>query len=780
MAAVVKNTRRFRSHKQEHIRINWQEQKQHRMEQTSYIVNLSTKTLTPPQLAVLRKGLGFVPNSTSEPDFTAGTNKLTRILRLNHFFKDGDQQPLTAKLPPFRKVSTWQPPPADQATEAFLKELPDKLQRMERRPFKHNMRKSEKIALRELQKDTSLTIKKADKGSCVVIEDTDQYIKDGLSHLQDQRTYAKISEDPTEELAKATNKYVATIASKGYLNKNMEVYLTHKKPQDVRTQLMYFIKKLHKGPHEVRPIVSGINGPTERMSAFIDYFIQPLASSVPSYIQDSADLIRKLENLPPLPPDVILASVDVTGLYTNIPQDEGICSVLKHLYHQDCEEEPPFPETVAKEMMKIVLGENYFEFNGDCYHQIRGTAMGTKMAPSYAILFMAELESQLLKEEPTQPLLFLRYIDDILLLWTGSKHSLEEMLARFNKAHHSIKFTHQISSEKVIFLDLEIYKGQDFCNTGKLDTKPHYKDTNRFQYLQYNSSHPRSTFRGIVKAEMIRALRASSNETDFQNSTTMLGSRFRARGYPPRLITEIKALVPFSARCDALKKKEQTCSNDRPPFVSTHSDQIPKAELTKALAPPDGIQQPLMAFKKGRDIAQKLVKARIKESVRPSRSTTTMILRHAPSFKTHSKPCGTPMCGCCRLMSGLEVVYSKKGTPHKTPEGTTCNSAGIIYLMHCTLCEHRARYVGQTKRRLKERINGHRRDCASKNMPLYRHLRRANHSFETVKVTVLQQISHPTEDALLKAEEMWVRELETRIPHGLNSKFPTWKEATKA
>jgi hypothetical protein len=44
-----------------------------------------------------------------------------------------------------------------------------------------------------------------------------------------------------------------------------------------------------------------------------------------------------------------------------------------------------------------VLKKNNFTFNGDHYLQINGTAMGTKMAPSYANIFMGKIEKQLLE-----------------------------------------------------------------------------------------------------------------------------------------------------------------------------------------------------------------------------------------------------------------------------------------------------------------------------------------------------------------------------------------------
>ena len=60
-------------------------------------------------------------------------------------------------------------------------------------------------------------------------------------------------------------------------------------------------------------------------------------------------------------------------------------------------------------------GKNSFKFNGKFYAQVAGTAMGTKMAPNYAILYMADFEQSLLAKPALQPLCWWRFIDDIFL-----------------------------------------------------------------------------------------------------------------------------------------------------------------------------------------------------------------------------------------------------------------------------------------------------------------------------------------------------------------------------
>ena len=113
------------------------------------------------------------------------------------------------------------------------------------------------------------------------------------------------------------------------------------------------------------------------------------------------------------------------------------------------------------ELMKLVLKNNFFEFNGEFFQQVRGTAIGTKCAPSYAILFLAALEQRLLDHHVEKPLLWWRYIDDIFLIWTHGEEKLLEFINFLNSAHHSIKFTAEYSKESVNLLDVKVIRKED-------------------------------------------------------------------------------------------------------------------------------------------------------------------------------------------------------------------------------------------------------------------------------------------------------------------------------
>ena len=74
------------------------------------------------------------------------------------------------------------------------------------------------------------------------------------------------------------------------------------------------------------------------------------------------------------------------------------------------------PAEDLMDLARIVLASNNLNFNGKHYVQILGTAIGTKMAPSYASILMGKLQSDLLERAPTKQIFWRRFIDDILFL----------------------------------------------------------------------------------------------------------------------------------------------------------------------------------------------------------------------------------------------------------------------------------------------------------------------------------------------------------------------------
>ncbi len=99
-------------------------------------------------------------------------------------------------------------------------------------------------------------------------------------------------------------------------------------------------------------------------------------------------------------------------------------------------------------MVKLTLESNNFQFNGDNYLQVGGTAMGTRVAPSLANIFMADFEEKYVYTYHKQPLFWKRYLDDCVLVWVHGEEELKKFLDHLNSVHPTIKFTMEYSPEK--------------------------------------------------------------------------------------------------------------------------------------------------------------------------------------------------------------------------------------------------------------------------------------------------------------------------------------------
>ena len=134
-------------------------------------------------------------------------------------------------------------------------------------------------------------------------------------------------------------------------------------------------------------------------------------------------------------------------------------------------------------LANLVLTENYFKFNKRIYRQTHGTAMGTRMAPSYANIFMKYVEMQLIDTSPKKPTLWLRLIDDIFMIWGPGKQALEDFKHLANNIHPTIKFAFNNNEQEIPFLDTIIYRGND----NQILTRLYHKPTDKKQYLHYNT-----------------------------------------------------------------------------------------------------------------------------------------------------------------------------------------------------------------------------------------------------------------------------------------------------
>ena len=253
-----------------------------------------------------------------------------------------------------------------------------------------NLTKWEKNTLYLLRDDASIIIKEADKRSVGVIWDTEHYLREANSQLSDKDVYREVKGDAEGPLLNVVKSVLGKIRNRGDIIDETLHYFLVNNPKLGRFYLLPKIGKiLHNFPDRPVTFNSRYLFLQENFSSFLEFHLKPLAKKVKSYIQDTNDFLKKIANLPPLPDDLILCTIDVVGLYPNIPHEEGLIAIRKAL---DTRKDKTISTDSLIELAECVLKNNIFEHDKSVFKQLRGTAIGTKMAPPYAIIF---LDSQL-------------------------------------------------------------------------------------------------------------------------------------------------------------------------------------------------------------------------------------------------------------------------------------------------------------------------------------------------------------------------------------------------
>ena len=141
-----------------------------------YITNL---------FSVLSLGLTFVPSLAELPHTLFSLRNFERDTRIKHFFRNKPAH----KPHPFKEKSSWIPPVATPTVEKYLDDVKVNINAIQPLNTIPNLTHKQKEALNQLASDSTLVIKSADKGSGIVVEDTEQYVADGKDHLSDKTIY---------------------------------------------------------------------------------------------------------------------------------------------------------------------------------------------------------------------------------------------------------------------------------------------------------------------------------------------------------------------------------------------------------------------------------------------------------------------------------------------------------------------------------------------------------------------------------------------------------------
>ena len=478
-------------------------------------------------------------------------DSLTRKIRLGMFFEN-DTFPIS-DIPYNDTASKWicPPKPYDNIINNYIDNTKHKINNT----LQHNEANyttNDKImstVLTTLKHNKKITIKPADKNLGLTILDTSEYKNMCYKHLNDTNTY-KLIDDYSPDPSYYKLRSILNYYKKLHINNDNTLALTklassltqlhnHK---SLRIAPFYCLPKIHKStisPIPGRPIASSIGTLTYHTSVYLDTQLQPILKHLHTVCTSSNNLILAMTNFKTNINSVILCA-DVTSLYPNIPINKGIntvYNVIKKLKlfsknHLDC----------LMHMLHWVLTNNYCTFDNNIYLQIKGTAMGTPVATTYANIFLYGIENEILLKH--KPIYYTRYIDDIFAIYDTHANA-QHFINDFNNVIESITLEAVTIKRDGVMLDLTLSLIQSHDKTHDYITHSLYqKPANIYQYIPTSSHHKPHIFTNFINQEINRINLRCTNPSDFETCINLFKTRLINRGYSPSLLTNSLTQIP--------------------------------------------------------------------------------------------------------------------------------------------------------------------------------------------------------------------------------------------
>ncbi|XP_078527395.1 uncharacterized protein LOC144799740 [Lissotriton helveticus] len=592
--------------------------------------------------------------------------------------------------------------------------------------------------------------------------DTEYYIKKVNDHVSNENIYLPLESDPTDEYQSIFQKIIDHALEMKWINPKTHKFFSMKFPR--RPQL-YMLPKMHKDPINppFRPIVSACGSISEPIGKFVDTFLQPIVQKNKTYIKDTTAFLNLLKSVKLEEKTTYwLCTIDVTALYTSIPHNEGIEALEWSLLNSDLEETQ---RIFIMELMHFALYFSYFEWQKRFFNQCNGTSMGFGGAPSYANIFMCKFETDHILENPrwTEGLImFKRFIDDIFLIWKGSRQKLEENIKLLNTVNERIKFTFNIDKEAIAFLDVQV-----LMKNNVIITIVYTKQTDRNSSLLFQSFHPEPLKKHLPTSHFIRLKRITTYNSDLEDSLKVQTVKYRQRGYPQDILESSLKKVAQQPREVLLKEKEKATTQDSKTVCvlkySTESSRI-KRIINK--------HWPLIQTEPD---LNGLYNDKITFAFQRSRNLKEFL--NAPKNKD-TKWRGMLKCQNCKhcsnVITGNNLTHPTKGYQIELRHTSTCDTTNCIYMIKCPCGKV---YVGQTERKIKVRITEHKSNIRLANMKstVASHWKDAKHQISQLRFMILETISQSRDrdpvKQRLRAEYFWIKTLNSTFPTGLNDRI---------
>uniref|UniRef100_A0A7I4YC46 Reverse transcriptase domain-containing protein n=1 Tax=Haemonchus contortus TaxID=6289 RepID=A0A7I4YC46_HAECO len=381
------------------------------------------------------------------------------------------------------------------------------------------------------------------------------------AHLGDGTLYEPSSEGEYKRQYRRLNSVWSDIAHRADLPKSL---ITRLKCDLPVCPVLYVLIKTHKlapnthasldpSDFKVRPIISNVGGPTDRISWLLNLVLTQLLTFVPAHLSNTRRFLDQLRETR-FRRNHVIESFDVTSLYTNESNGDALQATHELLNeHAGSINMCGLSVSHVMTLVKECLDCSIFRWSGQYFRQVRGLAMGQRLAPVLAIVYMSKIERPVLDR---RPVLYFRYVDDCFVACSTQKE-MDRCFELLNTQAENIRFTR----EKPIDTWLPFLNMQVQLERGFLRTKWYRKPTSKNILVHFRSAHPLKTKQAITRNMFRTAKMVSSGDREVAESVELAREVAITNGYP---LTEQSLCRPPHGHTDESLEKVTFCL----PFVS--------------------------------------------------------------------------------------------------------------------------------------------------------------------------------------------------------------------
>lgn len=364
---------------------------------------------------------------------------------------------------------------------------------------------------------------KSDKGNHTVIITIDEYKQKMYEHLQND-VYSPIIKDPINKLVKEESELLAI------LNTNTKIAPICKalEPETLNLAQMYGVIKIHKD-FKIRPITSTTGAPGHNISRTMNILTEKIFPRGQPHLKDSYTFKMQIDQITPKPDDVMV-SMDVVSMYTSIPSELVIRSIMQRASNFKTQFDLE-KRTLARILNFILRKCPIFMFDGKIYAQKYGLPMGGVLSALSARIIMDEIMKYFHDNALFEPTYIGIYVDDSIFIMNKA-HTQQALNILNNFLPNKIQFTMENEhNNKINFLNLTLQRTDN-----KIETDWHMKNYASNRLLNYYSSHKSSIIIGTAK-HFIKTVLLLSDPSLFTQNKARVTNRLKLNNFPEDLIS---------------------------------------------------------------------------------------------------------------------------------------------------------------------------------------------------------------------------------------------------